>query len=200
MPIAKLTYEDKEQILEMGKQGLSSEKIAESFPVNRRQISRILAGTRPPENRELARARGLRHYYKCKDKYKIYKAANKDKIKDYLSTYYRENKERFSEQRKSYFKTYIKLNRAKLTAKENKRRAIKLKATPNWLTSIQLEEINYFYNLSYEAKLLTGDKYHVDHIIPPRGKNVCGLHVPWNLQVLPSDLNISKGNKIQCAL
>lgn len=37
--------------------------------------------------------------------------------------------------------------------------------------------------------------FQVDHIVPILNDNICGLHVPWNLQYLPSDENNRKHNK-----
>lgn len=65
---------------------------------------------------------------------------------------------------------------------------------PSWLTQEQLKQIEYFYWLARDLKAVSGEEYHVDHIHPLQGKNSCGLHVPWNLQILPSDINLKKGN------
>jgi 5-methylcytosine-specific restriction endonuclease McrA len=68
-------------------------------------------------------------------------------------------------------------------------------ATPVWLNQTQIKEIEHYHWLARDLEIVSGEKYHVDHIVPIKGKLVCGLHVPWNLQILPSDINLSKGNR-----
>lgn len=60
-------------------------------------------------------------------------------------------------------------------------------ATTKWTN---LKELRQFYMNCPEG-------YHVDHIIPLKGKNVCGLHVINNLQYLPAEINLQKRNHFQ---
>lgn len=119
-----------------------------------------------------------------------WKAKNQGYIKSYNEQYRKNNAEIV----KNASKNWRNANRSHKTALENKRRASKLNATPPWLSKEHYDQINLIYAHAKECEMLTGDKYHVDHIVPLQGENVSGLHVPWNLQVLPADLNIKKSN------
>lgn len=93
-----------------------------------------------------------------------------------------------------FTKTWNTLNRGRRNFLTSKRRAAKINATPKWLTQEQKTKIADFYWMAKDLQAVTGEVYEVDHIIPLQGKNVCGLHVPWNLQILPADLNRKKSN------
>ena len=91
--------------------------------------------------------------------------------------------------------SWAKRNLATKNAANRRYETSKLKRTPDWLTKDHHQQILEKYWLAQDLKKITGEDYHVDHIVPLRGKNVSGLHVPWNLQVLPADLNLRKGTK-----
>lgn len=86
-------------------------------------------------------------------------------------------------------------NKDKDAAKTAKRRADKRSRTPPWLTEDDFKEINSFYLEARRLEKATGVKHHVDHIVPLNGEFVSGLHVPWNLQVIPAKENLIKSNK-----
>jgi hypothetical protein len=86
-------------------------------------------------------------------------------------------------------------NKATVNAGNKARQAAKLYRTPKWLNKQQRTEIVVWYRRAQLATLFTGTIYHVDHIVPLLGKSVCGLHVPWNLQLLTAFENVSKGNR-----
>jgi hypothetical protein len=99
-----------------------------------------------------------------------------NKLKRYLK-----NKETQSER----WKRWYEKNKSKQLAKSNMEKAARLQRIPSWAN---LDAIKEFY-------LNRPEGYHVDHIVPLRGKEVSGLHVLENLQYLLAKENLSKSNK-----
>lgn len=97
----------------------------------------------------------------------------------------------------SYNASWRKRNPEGHAAQQAERRARKNQATPPWLTKEQRQACVEMYRLAKKFKSAFGKTYHVDHIVPLKGENVCGLHVPWNLQLLESSLNLGKSNNLK---
>lgn len=72
-----------------------------------------------------------------------------------------------------------------------RRDAAKISAMPKWA---DVDAIKSIYKKCALISEITGIKHHVDHIVPLRGKNVCGLHIPINLQIITASENMSKSN------
>lgn len=123
---------------------------------------------------------------------KRYVEANRENISAYQKNWRSANRE----YAKEYHQEWRKSNPGRWNSITAKRRAAKLQATPPWLTKDDFAEIRKFYTLSNELTELNGRIHHVDHITPLINDIVCGLHVPWNMQVLTGPENLSKSNKL----
>lgn len=136
--------------------------------------------------------------YHIKNKSKIqqikkeYYYANKDIILNNRKVYYNKNKEYIQKRTRQYYRNNPGLE-SELSMKKH---TAKLKASPRWVTKEMRNEIKALYVQARQLEKLDGIKRHVDHIIPLQGKTVCGLHVPWNLQILTASENCRKHNKL----
>ena len=127
------------------------------------------------------------------------KAANKTSRLKHIEKrkQYDHNRYHNDPDRKAWQKTqaagWRKENKGKVNRITAARRKYIKRATPLWLTDEHRAEIAAIY---LEAAR-RGES--VDHIYPLRAKNSCGLHVPWNLQIIPLLDNVRKGNRIDGA-
>ena len=137
------------------------------------------------------------YYLKNKDKIKartkLWRKNNPEKKRLANAAYKKRNKAKVNNNTKKYKAK----NPGVTNANTAKRRAALLQRTPKWLNKEQLKAIQKVYILASEITKNTGVEMHVDHIIPLQGKIISGLHVPWNLQIIPGRLNEAKGNKIK---
>lgn len=119
-------------------------------------------------------------------------AKNREKSLEYSKAYYEAN----VEERKAKQRHWSKTNRDTANALAKRYKLKKLNATPAWLSESQLLHIKCKYQLAAMLNIHGVEAWHVDHIVPIRGKDVCGLHVPWNLRVIPAKDNMTKGNRL----
>ena len=96
----------------------------------------------------------------------------------------------------SHIEGGIERKRIEKIKKENakERNELMKYARPAWRDH---QKINKIYEECKKLNELAGFiKYHVDHIIPIKGREVCGLHWHENLQILTAEENQRKLNKL----
>ena len=146
-----------------------------------------------------------------------YNTANAERISEAKKRCYYAKHEQYRLRQRAYWHAHkvehIEKNRQWIVANRDKARAYSLKwarenpeyfafrhararhATPAWLADDDRASMLALYAEARRVSDETGIKHEVDHIVPLLGENVCGLHVPWNLQILTQFENRSKGNK-----
>jgi 5-methylcytosine-specific restriction endonuclease McrA len=119
-------------------------------------------------------------FHECKE---CTNSARKQRYANNAEHYRAKERERYQKNKRYY------IDKGMLYLKKRKG------AMPKWLN----EKHKFFLEEIYELRDLrtkaTGIVHHVDHIIPLKGDGVCGLHVPWNLQILTAFENRAKGNR-----
>ena len=146
----------------------------------------------------------------------LWRERNRDKTRAAQQRYYKANKESCDakvrvcqdKRRAHYIQNTVKWQKANReqylairrrsyannSAKEIervRRRQGKIRHGELMMNQAERAEVQGLYDF---CRLFKG--FEVDHIIPLGGKTVSGLHVLTNLQVLPTKVNRSKGNKL----
>jgi 5-methylcytosine-specific restriction endonuclease McrA len=127
---------------------------------------------------EAAKAAGKRYYEKNREVVIARAAARPDEEKT-------EHKRKHKANNPEYYKA--------LTSVRKRRHR---SATPPWITKEQKLAIRKLYLEAQRLTQLTGVRYVVDHIVPLISDEVCGLHLPWNLQIMTQEENLKKSNKL----
>lgn len=127
---------------------------------------------------------------------KVYASLNDEKIKLRHKLWYQNNKESIKAQQK----IYLANNLEKFRLKRANRRATIIMRTPSWNCEFNDFAIQELYSLAALRTKVTNISWHVDHIIPLKGKKVSGLHVANNLQVITSLENCVKANKYEVSI
>ena len=138
----------------------------------------------------------MKKCWNATDKGKAYNNSKSNQYRNENIKKVRETEQRYRDRNRLICRLRIndwrKNNLDKSCAKSGKYRASKLQAIPEWA---DLTEIERIYLNSRDMTKYTGVKHHVDHVVPLKGKLVCGLHVENNLQIITAKENNRKSNK-----
>lgn len=152
-----------------------------------------------PQARERRLARAKAYYAANQEsrraKNRLYREREKEIDPDAEARRSRKYKLSHPDKRKQIARDWGRRNKPKRAEATRRRNAARDMRTPPWLTDLQKSEMLQFYKRAADLKASGLGSHHVDHIVPLRGANVSGLHVPWNLQVISDHENMRKNNR-----
>jgi hypothetical protein len=122
----------------------------------------------------------------CKNHYNIAYTKNWKKNNPIAHASQQERyRQKHQEELHDYYVTWRSKNRRSYNAYQKTRKKRVKQATPSWADLVAIRK--FYYNCP--------EGYHVDHVVPIKGKTVSGLHVLNNLQYLQALPNLRKSNK-----
>lgn len=136
---------------------------------------------------------------------KAYRENKRDRYLALRKEWYAENRQRLIAQQigyrkanperyKAYERTTYLNNREKRIEKARTRALYQAQRTPKWFDEFDRFVAQECYHVAEGRREATGLTWHVDHMLPLKGKRVSGLHCGLNLQVIPGYLNALKRN------
>ena len=145
--------------------------------------------------KKLQRKRYLEQREVISEKMKAYYQQNKEEVKEKARQYRMSltlTEEQKAAQRASR-KAHYEANKAACFEYAIRRKRVMQNQTPPWANLDLIREI--YEDCINKNKTAGRAAFHVDHIIPLRGKYVSGFHVETNLRVIPAVENLKKGIK-----
>lgn len=162
----------------------SAERVAARYrldPEKGREDQKRRRAEKPDQYRAMDRKYYAKTIDARRESQKRYRTANEALCRERAAAWRAENKELA----RARCSAWRKKNLSRRAAYEAARRAAQARATPAWANTDAI--------LAFYAACPPG--FEVDHIVPIKGKNVCGLHCEANLQYLSRSDNARKINK-----
>ena len=161
---------------------LGFQRYLTGFPCKRGHVSDRLVSNATCT--ECSKAAQIDHYRRNRERVGAtqakYVSENRDKVNAGALAWYRRSSEA------------KEINRSNCRS----RRAARASAIPAWFGEFDELVIQEAGNLVQAKSERFGFAWHVDHMIPLKAKNACGLHCAYNIQVIPAALNLHKQNRM----
>ena len=124
----------------------------------------------------------------CKAKWDEWRRANLDKCRARSAKQRRERAENLRADQARWHEAHPGV---KAAWGSGRRRSLEDR-TPSPLTERDRREIERCYATAASYRYVLGEDFHVDYVIPLRGRKASGLHVPWNLRIVRATDSLRK--------